>query len=105
MPTPRTAGETAIIALMSFAIGVPPFGDFGLNMQFRIFSDGGQVRSLHAVLAFGIDINVSSIAERLSGVDPNIRIASGFTVETMLIVNGLLDRFKVRISDLYHLSC
>jgi hypothetical protein len=86
-------------------IRTPPSGRFGLNMEFRVFPDGRPIRSLHAVLALRIDIDVASITPRMVRVDPNIRIMIGLTMKLVFVMKFLSDRIEVRIMDFHHRTC
>jgi hypothetical protein len=101
----RRAEKTVIIASMRPIIRTPPSGRFGLNMKLRVFPDGCPVRSLHAVLAFRIDIDVASIAPCMGRIDPDIRVVFRFAMKLVLIVQLLADGVEVRVVDFNHRSC
>ena len=93
------------MALMRQIIRTPPSGRFGLNMELRVFPDWCPIRSLHAVLTYRIDIDVSSITPCVSRIDPNIRIMIGLTMKLVLIMQLFADGVEVRVMDFHHRTC
>ena len=90
------------MALMRQIIRTPLSGRFGLNMELLVFPDWCPIRSLHAVLTYRIDIDVSSITPCMSRIDPNIRIMIGLTMDPVFVMQLFADGVEVRVMDFHH---